>query len=216
VHQRHYLAVFRGRRTHLRCRECASRSRARRRLRRWRSPEPRLRRGAGPRHARFAILLRRGGFLVGFIRGSRWRGARRGGFHGGLRCLRVSARRQVETRTAVFRHGGFRELRRLDVQDEVADVDLVRGTNDLRAGDLLAVHVGSVGALQVEDNDLPVLDDELGVLLGDIPLRQADVVLVDAADGDLFRVEVEAPGRAAPLREDHAETHAAVPPRAAV
>ena len=57
------------------------------------------------------------------------------------------------------------EVRGLDVEDEVADEDLVVGRDDLRSGELLPVHVRAVGRLQIEDDDLSVLHDDLGVLL---------------------------------------------------
>ena len=81
----------------------------------------------------------------------------------------------------------------------------------MRAGQLLAVDVGAVGGLEIQDDDLAVLDHDLGVLLGDVALGQADVVLVDAPDGDLFRFEVEPLGGSALLGEDDAERHLGCP-----
>src|SRR5690606_14074393 len=79
----------------------------------------------------------------------------------------------------------------LHAEDEVADVDLVGLLHHQRAGDLAAVDVGAVGALEVDDDELAVLEDDAGVALGDVALRQDDVVALHAADGDLRLVEVE-------------------------
>jgi len=52
---------------------------------------------------------------------------------------------------------------------------------------------------------LPSLTTIRVCFFGDVALGQADVVLVDAADGDLFALEVEPLRGAALFRQDDAE-----------
>ena len=156
--------------------------------------DPRRRGGSPGRRLRVAVAPRR---LIGDV--VRPRGRHRRHLGDGVAVLRlaVGARR--------LQVGG------LDVEDEVADVDLVVGRDDLRSGELPAVHVRAVGGFQIEDDDSSVLDHDPGVLLGNVALGQADVVLVDAPDGDLFRFEVEPLGGSALLGEDDAERHLGCP-----
>ena len=96
----------------------------------------------------------------------------------------------------------------VDVDDVVADVDLVGPPDDLGRADLLAVDEGPVGRLQVEDDELPVLEDDLGVLLGDVALRQHQIVAGDPADGDGVLLEGAVFRLPALLTDDQVQTHA--------
>jgi hypothetical protein len=70
----------------------------------------------------------------------------------------------------------------VDTEDEIADVDLVVLFDDERAGDLSAVYIRAVGALQVDDDELAVLEHDASVPLGNVALRQDDVVSLHATD----------------------------------
>jgi hypothetical protein len=93
----------------------------------------------------------------------------------------------------------------LHTEDEVADVDLVGLLDHERAGDLASVDVGPVRALEVDDDELAVLQDDASVPLGDVALGQDDVVALDAADRDLRLVEIEPALLAALLRDSDRE-----------
>jgi hypothetical protein len=97
----------------------------------------------------------------------------------------------------------------LDAEDEVADVDLVGLLDHERAGDLAPVDVRAVRALEVDDDELAVLEDDARVTLGDVALGQDHVVALHAADRDLRLVEVEPTLLAAFFRHSDRE-HSAV------
>ena len=77
----------------------------------------------------------------------------------------------------------------LEAEHEVADVDLVALADDRRLGDLPTVDVRAVGALQVGDDEAAVAEQQPGVVLRDVPLREHEIVALDAADVDLVLVE---------------------------
>src|SRR5437879_4492178 len=98
------------------------------------------------------------------------RGWRRGG----------AGRRRLVALGAAARALLHRELER-----EVADVDLVALFQDLRRRNPLAVDEGAVGRLEIDDDELAVAQHDARVTLGDVALRQDDVVALDAPDRDL-------------------------------
>ena len=61
----------------------------------------------------------------------------------------------------------------LEREHEVADVDLVAFLDDQRPGDLAAVDVGAVGALEVDDDEAAVLEHDARVALRHVALGQA-------------------------------------------
>src|SRR5690242_12518592 len=63
-----------------------------------------------------------------------------------------------------------------DAQHEIADVDLVPLAHDGRLGDLAPIDVSAVHALQVGDDDASVAKEEPGVALGNIALREQEIV----------------------------------------
>src|SRR5262249_54087789 len=79
--------------------------------------------------------------------------------------------------------------RHLDAKHEVSNVDLVAFADDRRLGDLPPVDVRSVRALQVGDDDASVAEKQPRMALGDIALRQHEVVALHAAHVDFMLVE---------------------------
>src|SRR6185436_13063800 len=77
----------------------------------------------------------------------------------------------------------------VDADDEVADGDLVGVLDDERARDLAPVDVRAVGALEVDDDELAVLEHDARVVPRYVALREHDVVALHATDGDLELVE---------------------------
>ena len=106
--------------------------------------------------------------------------------------------------SASRRRAGLR--RRLEAEDEVADVDLVALADDRRLRDLPAVDVRAVGALQVGDDEPAVAEEEARVVLRDVALREHQVVALDAPDVDLVLVE-GLPTLGAPLFADDDREH---------
>jgi hypothetical protein len=94
------------------------------------------------------------------------------------------------------------------MEDEVPDVDLVGALDDQRAGDLATVHVGPVGALQVDDDVLAVLQHDPGVPLRHVSLGQDDVVALDPTDRHLGLVEFQPPLFSALLGNDDCKHYA--------
>lgn len=80
----------------------------------------------------------------------------------------------------------------LDAQNEIADVDLVAVFDDQRRRDLATVNVSTVGALEVDDNELAVLQHDTGVTFRNVSLGQNDVIALDPPDCHLGFVELEA------------------------
>ena len=113
-----------------------------------------------------------------------------------LRCAHVSV---VAGVIAYIVHGA-REVTHVDGDHEVTDVDLVTRTNHRRRRDATAVEIGAVGALQVGNEEAPLPAEHLRVTLGDVALRQDDVIPRDAANGDLVLVELHPLGRSPLLR----------------
>ena len=81
--------------------------------------------------------------------------------------------------------------RGIELEDEVADVDLFTLCDELLGEHLAPVDVGAVGAAVIVDVEAVVAQVDRGVTLGDVPLGQDDVVAFHAADGDLRLSEVE-------------------------
>ena len=77
----------------------------------------------------------------------------------------------------------------VEAEHEVADVDLVPFTNDRRLRDLPAVHVRAVRALEVGHDEPTIAVEESRVMLRDVPLREHQVVPLNAPDVDLVLVE---------------------------
>jgi hypothetical protein len=77
------------------------------------------------------------------------------------------------------------------VDDEVTDVYSVRSLDHQGARDLAAVHVGPVGAFEIDDNELAVLHHDPGMPFRDVPLGEHHVVALHTTDGDLVLVELK-------------------------
>src|SRR5439155_25224831 len=78
---------------------------------------------------------------------------------------------------------------KLDAQHEVTDVDLVSLAHDGRLRDLAPIDVRAVGALEIGDDDAPVAEQEPRMALGNIALREHEVVALHTPDVDLVLVE---------------------------
>jgi hypothetical protein len=77
-------------------------------------------------------------------------------------------------------------------QDEVADVNFVRIFYDKRTRDLSAVDVRAVGALEIDNDELSIFENDPSMSLGDIALRQDNIVALNTPNCDLCFVEVQA------------------------
>ncbi len=149
------------------------------------------------------LALQRGPQQLGRVTGRRHRLARRHRL-GARRRRRGGRRRGGRRRLAeALVHAAGRAV--LDAHDEVADVDLVGLLHDERARDLAAVDVRAVGALQVDDDELAVLEHDARVALRHVALGQDDVVPLHPPDGDLRFVEHDAALLAALLGDQDRE-----------
>ena len=108
-------------------------------------------------------------------------------------------------RSALRRAIAVRGRRLVDADDEVTDVDLVRVLDDERARDLAPVDVGPVRALQIDDDELLIFEDDASVPLRHVPLGEDDVVPLHPPDGDLRLVEHHAALLAAFFLDDDGE-----------
>jgi hypothetical protein len=99
-----------------------------------------------------------------------------------------------------------------DRQDKVAYVDLIFRLDYLRARDFSAVDVRAVRALQVDDDEFLVFDDDSTVTLRNVALGQDDVVALDSADADFSLVEVVGRLLAVLLTDRDCEQHGLLPP----
>ncbi len=120
-----------------------------------------------------------------FVRGHLVRGLRRR-----RRSVPALVRRSV-------RGGRGAVTGRLDAKDEVTDVDLVALADDGRLRDLAAVDEGAVGALEIGDDETAVSIKQAGVALGDVSLREHEIIALHTADVDL-RSGRRSPRRSAP------------------
>lgn len=77
-------------------------------------------------------------------------------------------------------------------QNEIADIDLVTVFDDQWRRDLAAVDVSAVGAFEVDDDELAVLQHDTGVTFRNVSLGQNDVIALDPPDSHLGFVELEA------------------------
>jgi hypothetical protein len=91
------------------------------------------------------------------------------------------------------------------MKDEVADVDLVLVFNHQWAGNLAPIDVGAVGALQIDDDELAIFDDNAGVPLRDVSLGQDDVIALDTPNVHLGLVELKATLLSTLFRDDNRE-----------
>jgi len=89
------------------------------------------------------------------------------------------------------------------MEDEVTNVDLVLVLDHQRAGDLAPIHIGPIGTLEINDDELAVFDNDPRVALGDVTLGQDDVVALDASYIHLGLVELEATLLSTFFRDDN-------------
>jgi hypothetical protein len=74
-------------------------------------------------------------------------------------------------------------------QNEIANVNLIALAHDCCLGDLPAVHVSAVRALQIRHDKSAVTKEKSRVAFGDVPLRQQQVVTLNPPDVDLGAIE---------------------------
>lgn len=79
-----------------------------------------------------------------------------------------------------------------DSQDEVTDVNFVGVLNHQWTGDLSPIDVGPVGALEVDNDELAVLENDASVPLGHVSLGKNNVVALHPSNGYFSFVEIEA------------------------
>ncbi len=77
----------------------------------------------------------------------------------------------------------------VEAEDEVADVDLVPFVTNRRLRDLPTVYVGAVRTFEIRDDKTAIAKEQASVVLGDVALREHQVVPLNAPDVDLVFVE---------------------------
>lgn len=99
----------------------------------------------------------------------------------------------------------------LNIHNEIADVDLVTRLNDERRGDLATIDVGAVCALQVNDNEAVVFENNPRVTLADVAFGQDDIVALNPPNGDFILIEFHPALTAAFFRDHDCEHRSFVP-----
>ena len=92
--------------------------------------------------------------------------------------------------------GGF------EAKDEVSNIDFVSLTNNRGLCDSSPVDIGSVGALEVGNDESTIPGKQSRMMLGHVSLGQHQLVALDSADVDFGSIENFAPFVAALFCDD--------------